>query len=50
MKELESASMELGKAVYEAAAQTAGAATGAEGGQSPGKDDDVIDAEFKVKE
>jgi molecular chaperone DnaK len=50
MKELESASMELGKAVYEAAAQTAGATAGAEGGQKSGKDDDVIDAEFKVKE
>ncbi|QYK47193.1 MAG: molecular chaperone DnaK [Phycisphaeraceae bacterium] len=50
MKELESASMELGKAVYESAAQTAGATAGAESGQGSGKDDDVIDAEFKVKE
>ncbi|MBX3317645.1 MAG: molecular chaperone DnaK [Phycisphaeraceae bacterium] len=50
MKELEGASMELGKAVYEAASQTAGAAAGADAGSGSGKDDDVIDAEFKVKE
>ena len=51
MKELETASMELGKAVYEA---TKSAGAGAAGGaQPPGegkKGDDVIDAEFKVKE
>jgi molecular chaperone DnaK len=59
MKELESASMELGKAVYEAAsAQAAAGGTGSgtgvggsDSGQAAGKkDDDVIDAEFKVKE
>ncbi len=52
MKELENASMELGKAVYEAAAaQTADASGSGVGGSDSGKkDDDVIDAEFKVKE
>ena len=57
MKELENASMELGKAVYEAASAQAsaggtGSGTGV-GGSDSGKsksDDDVIDAEFKVKE
>src|SRR5262249_5716213 len=54
-RELENASMELGKAVYEA--QRAG---GAPGGPQPGREasgveggakkDDVIDAEYKVKE
>ncbi len=51
MKELETASMELGKAVYEA---TKSAGAGAAGGAQPSgegkKGDDVIDAEFKVKE
>jgi molecular chaperone DnaK len=54
MSELERASQELGKAVYEAAASQGGApgATGAaSGGAAPeGKKDDVIDAEFKVKD
>ncbi len=56
LKELESASMELGKAVYEAAASAQGAGSGSGtgvGGSDSGKaksDDDVIDAEFKVKE
>jgi molecular chaperone DnaK len=58
LKELENASMELGKAVYEAeaakasaggAGEAAGAGASSTGG-SGGKDDDVIDAEFKVKE
>ena len=54
MKELETASMELGKVVYEQAA-AAGAAGGA-GGSTPKPDaassggDDVIDAEFEVKD
>ncbi len=56
MKELETASMELGKVVYEASKNAAGAAPGgaqpggeaASGGSS--KKDDVIDAEFKVKD
>ena len=55
MKELDTASMELGKVMYEEASKK-GAAPGAE---APGgaaatdggtKNDDVIDAEFKVKE
>lgn len=56
MKELERVSMELGKAVYEAAAQQAGpgAAGAAPGGPEPvrpqGGKDDVIDAEFEVKD
>jgi molecular chaperone DnaK len=58
MKELETASHELGKAVYEAtSAQTAGANTGASstggtgGNAGPtGGKDDVIDAEFEVKD
>lgn len=64
MKELETASMELGKAVYEASAQ-AGAAGGPgggpqqaaaggggaqAGGSNGSKNDDVIDAEFEVKD
>ena len=57
--EMEKAAMELGKAVYEAAqAQTAGAegsvSDDAGGGDDPGegdkKDDDVIDAEYEVKD
>ena len=58
MKELEAASMELGKAVYEAASKQAGgtdgpatggeAGDGAQGGKSGG--DDVIDAEYEVKD
>ncbi|MBX3378267.1 MAG: molecular chaperone DnaK [Phycisphaeraceae bacterium] len=51
MRELEKASMELGKVVYEEAAKkgaTPGADAAAGGGEKKG--DDVIDAEFKVKE
>ena len=64
LKELETVSMELGKAVYEAeAAKTAGAAQSAPGGAAAGASegprqagggggggDDVIDAEFEVKD
>ena len=59
MKELDTASMELGKAVYEASAQAGAggpqAAAGGGGGGQPGgsngsKNDDVIDAEFEVKD
>lgn len=52
LKELESASMELGKAVYEATKSQPGAAPGAapEAEAQGGKKDDVIDADFKVKE
>ena len=57
MKELETASMELGKAIYEDASKTgsnppggSGGAAGAGGQGSSGKKDDVIDAEFKVKD
>ncbi len=58
LKELETASMELGKAVYEAtnaagAAGAPGATAGAAGGSAgdaSGKKDDVIDAEFEVKD
>jgi molecular chaperone DnaK len=56
MKELETASMDLGKAVYEAtknAQPEAGASAGAggSGGAAPaGGKDDVIDAEFEVKD
>ncbi|MFO0830544.1 MAG: molecular chaperone DnaK [Phycisphaerales bacterium] len=57
MSELEKATLELGKIVYEEAAKAAqaggaapGAADGAAAGTAGGKKDDVIDAEFKVKE
>ncbi len=54
IEELSKASMELGKAVYEAeAAKTAGAASGGDDGTSPAEeatDDDVIDAEYEVKD
>ncbi|KAA0217521.1 MAG: molecular chaperone DnaK [Leptolyngbya sp. PLA3] len=56
LKELESASMELGKIVYEQAGKAAGGASGgaAPGGPAPhsetSKGDDVIDAEFEVKD
>lgn len=57
IKELETASMDLGKAVYEAeaakaAAGGAGATAGGSGGDSTksGGNPDVIDAEFEVKE
>jgi len=53
LKELETATMELGKAVYEASkAQAAGGAAPSGPAASSGaeKKDDVVDAEFKVKE
>jgi len=53
-RELESASMELGKAVYEATAKAGQpGAAGSAPGAAPGaesKPDDVIDAEYKVKD
>jgi molecular chaperone DnaK len=57
MKELENASMELGKVIYEEQAKKAaasGAAPGGAGANAAGEPsaskDDVIDADFKVKE
>lgn len=53
MKELENASMDLGKAVYEDQAKgggAAGAAGGGPAGDDAPKKDDVIDAEYKVKD
>ncbi|HNB59262.1 MAG TPA: molecular chaperone DnaK [Phycisphaerales bacterium] len=57
LKNLETARMEMGKAIYEASAAQAGAdaggaAPGGAGGASAqaGKGDDVIDAEFEVKD
>jgi len=51
LKELESVSMELGKAVYEASRDETAAASGAgESGESSGENDDVIDAEYVVKD
>ncbi|MDZ4829073.1 MAG: molecular chaperone DnaK [Phycisphaerae bacterium] len=53
MKQLQEVSMELGKAVYEASQASGaagGAATGAAAGGEQKKKDDVIDAEFEVKE
>ncbi len=53
LKELENARMELGKAMYEAQTAGSGGASAATGGTAPsdqGKDDDVIDAEFEVKD
>ena len=56
LKELERVSMELGKAVYEAqtrtgqTGQTGGAAPGGEPGGAGAKSDDVIDAEYEVKD
>ncbi|MBL8763261.1 MAG: molecular chaperone DnaK [Phycisphaerae bacterium] len=53
MKNLEKVSMELGKAVYEAEAKKSGASTpgaGAASAGAEGKKDDVIDAEFEVKD
>ena len=49
MNELESASMELGKVLYEES-KKAGAAPAGGGEAKPGGKDDVIDAEFKVKD
>ncbi|MCE7974501.1 MAG: molecular chaperone DnaK [Leptolyngbya sp. PLA1] len=51
IRELETVSQELGKAVYEAAAaQSGGKSAGAAAGGEAPKKDDVIDAEFKVKD
>ena len=56
LKQLNDSAIELGKAVYEAtAAQAApGGAPGGDGpeagGEAPGSDDDVIDAEYEVKD
>jgi molecular chaperone DnaK len=48
LKTLNDASTELGKAVYEATSK--GATPGAEGGAKSGGKDDVIDAEYEVKD
>lgn len=48
MKQLNDVSIELGKAVYEATAAQPGASGEAEAGTA--KDDDVIDAEYEVKD
>jgi molecular chaperone DnaK len=53
LKQLSDASLELGKAVYEATSEEAAAAGAQEAGESTAPeadDDDVIDAEFEVKE
>ncbi len=52
MKELETASIELGKIVYEQEAHGGQSAPSSESGQSAstGGDDDVIDAEYEVKD
>jgi molecular chaperone DnaK len=53
MKELESASIELGKVMYEKAQQDAAGAGGGDAGSSDASDsqgDDVIDAEYEVKD
>ncbi len=59
VRELETASMELGKVIYEAEAAKGGKPSGAtsspdqaggESGGSGGGGDDVVDAEFKVKD
>jgi len=55
VKQLEQASMELGKAVYEAKAAASGApggsaSPGSASGAAPGGKDDVIDAEYEVKD
>ena len=49
-KQLETAAMELGKAIYEAQGADGGASSQAEPKDSSETDDDVIDAEFKVKD
>ena len=49
MKKLESESMELGKAAYEAA-KTAEAKPDGEAPEASDGDDDVIDAEYEVKD
>jgi molecular chaperone DnaK len=50
LSELEKASMELGKIMYEEASKNTGATTEPKPGATAGGKDDVIDAEFKVKE
>ncbi|MCH2145383.1 MAG: molecular chaperone DnaK [Phycisphaerales bacterium] len=52
MKQLSDASLELGKAVYEATSAEAGndQPSGEEADAGPSGDDDVIDAEFEVKD
>ncbi|MCC6909934.1 MAG: molecular chaperone DnaK [Phycisphaerales bacterium] len=52
LKELERVSMELGKAVYESQSKAApgGAAPGGQGGGQSDKGEDVIDAEYEVKD
>ncbi len=52
LKELDSASMELGKVIYEASAAQAGDAAASPGPEAspPSNDPDVIDAEYEVKD
>jgi molecular chaperone DnaK len=50
IRELEGASIELGSVIYEAAKEQAGAEGGQADAGSGGKDDDVIDAEYEVKD
>ncbi len=52
LKQLEDASIELGKAVYQATAQQQAGATGEAAGdaQAGAKSEDVIDAEYEVKD
>jgi molecular chaperone DnaK len=50
IRELEGASIELGAVIYEAAKEQAGAEGGEAETGSGGKDDDVIDAEYEVKD
>ncbi|MBT8485413.1 MAG: molecular chaperone DnaK [Phycisphaerales bacterium] len=50
LKQLNDASIELGKAVYESAAADTPGPTADAGDADGGQDDDVIDAEYEVKE
>ena len=50
LKQLEEVSGELAKAAYEASRAEPAAASAAKGGRDAGKGDEVIDAEFEVKE
>ncbi|MEO1534700.1 MAG: molecular chaperone DnaK [Planctomycetota bacterium] len=50
LKELENASQELGKVMYEQAKDAGEAGATADGGENSGGDDDVIDADFTVKD
>ena len=50
MKQLSDVSIELGKAVYEAAGAAGARSTGGEGGEGGDDGDDVIDAEYEVKD